>query len=124
MSKSDRQTILNTITLFTGTERYHRFSGNILLTDGAKYLAEACGAYWLNDIICSVQTIKNVKVEDIQVCHLQKTSETTAVFTMENGSHKVLYVQEIPFTDFPLNQITLWACSQGNIRIIMLPSEY
>jgi hypothetical protein len=39
---------------FTGTEAYHPWSilfRKAVLTDGAKYLADKAGAYWLMDVI-------------------------------------------------------------------------
>jgi hypothetical protein len=39
---------------FSGTERYYRIHPGLLATDGAKYLADEAGAYWLLDIIWSV----------------------------------------------------------------------
>jgi len=44
---------------FIGTEAYHRFNAlcpKVVLTDGAKYLADQAEAYWLMDIIGSVYT--------------------------------------------------------------------
>ncbi len=41
---------------FIGSITYTRFSPlfpNVVLTDGAKYLADECGAYWLMDMIAS-----------------------------------------------------------------------
>ena len=32
---------------FKGTERYYRLNRRCLITDGAKYLADEAGAYWL-----------------------------------------------------------------------------
>jgi hypothetical protein len=32
--------------------------------------------------------------------------------------------QAIPYTDFPLSEITLYACWEGEYWVIMLPSEY
>ena len=42
---------------FTGTEQWYRhgLARNILFTDGAKYLADEAGAYWLLDEIAFAQ---------------------------------------------------------------------
>ena len=43
---------------FTGTMEWHKWSilyPRFVLTDGAKYLADKAGAYWLMDIIGSYQ---------------------------------------------------------------------
>ncbi|HXB41247.1 MAG TPA: hypothetical protein VNZ49_11945 [Bacteroidia bacterium] len=124
MDKQKKQEILNNLALFTGTENYHRHMGNIIITDGAKFFAENCAAFWLLDLIFSVQTISEVRNQEMQVCKLKMTSESTATVTIEDGNDNVLYTQEIPFTDFPLNEITLWANMNDRHRVILLPSEY
>ena len=42
---------------FTGTEHWYRHAlvRNVSFTDGAKYLADHAGAYWLLDIIAIAQ---------------------------------------------------------------------
>lgn len=45
---------------FTGTENWHKYSAimpKVLLTDGALYVANEGGAFWLMDIIGSVQRL-------------------------------------------------------------------
>ena len=43
---------------FTGTTQWHRWSKltELVCTDGAKYLADEAGAYWLLDAIASHQS--------------------------------------------------------------------
>jgi hypothetical protein len=58
---------------FTGSENWYRhsISGNVLYTDGAQYLAEKGGAYWLLDTIAICQQHeKRVSVEEFQVWKL------------------------------------------------------
>ena len=42
---------------FTGTEQWYRHAINraVLYTDGAKYVADTAGAYWLLDEIALIQ---------------------------------------------------------------------
>ena len=106
---------------FTGTEYYyHHFLGNLMYTDGVKYLAEACGAYWLIDIVASFAFDKRVKNEDFQVYKLTVQKDHTALVEVSDGNDKILAKQAIEFTDFPLDSITLWLTN----GIILLPSEY
>jgi hypothetical protein len=52
------QEISNNLSQFSGTEAYYRYSPLfpfMLLTDGTKYLSDACQCYWLLDIIASMQ---------------------------------------------------------------------
>lgn len=51
-----KEEILFELPNFYGTETYTRWSmlfPNFVLTDGAKYIAESCDAYWLMDAIAS-----------------------------------------------------------------------
>jgi hypothetical protein len=47
-----------------------------------------------------------------------------AVLTLEDGNRSVRTQQEIPYTDFPMPQQTLYACWDGEHWVLMLPSEY
>lgn len=125
MSKPTKQEIENNLAQFCGTDYHYKFNGNIILTDGAKYMAEVCGAYWFLDIMWSVLMTKPaIKAEEMLVMILKKTGEDKAVVTIDDGNGKVLYTQKIPFTDFPLDEITVWANVDGDKRVILLPSEY
>ena len=51
-------------------------------------------------------------------------SGTRATMVYEDGNGNEHARQEIPFTDFPLAEQTLYACWDGEHWVIMLPSEY
>ena len=53
-----------------------------------------------------------------------KVTEGRAVMIYEDGNYKEHSRQEIPYTDFPLDSITLYACCDQENWVIMLPSEY
>lgn len=93
--------------------------GVSILTTGAQYVAKECCAYWLLDIINSVQLIKKVKAEYFQVYDLE-VKDNTAKVIVTDGNNNVLYKQNIPYTDFPLDKVTLWRVN----GTIMLPGEY
>ena len=109
---------------YYGTENYHRYSAlfhNHLLTDGAKALADMCQAYWLIDVICSHHA--QTKGEGFQVWKLTK-EDSKATVTCGDGNGNELAKQDIPYTDFPLDEITLYCIEQGDNWIILLTSEY
>ena len=119
-----KQEILNTIPQFYGTEAYYRWSpifGNFLLTDGAKFIAEACDAYWLVDLFAS--HLPSYQAEGFAVLYL-KVKNGKATAQIEDGNGKVLKKQKIEYTDFPLDQIVLYCCPQEDLFVIMLPSEW
>src|ERR1035438_5228158 len=93
---------------FIGTEHYyqHHSAGkaSILLTDGCKYLAEQAGCYWLFDIISSYQGRTEIRNTPLQVWILKKQGNDWIV-TCEDGNHNQLAKQDIPFSDFPLDEI-------------------
>ena len=108
---------------FTGSETCYRHSlaRNIVYTDGAKYVAEEGGAYWLLDIIATNNAYggPEFKREEFQVWKLQ-VKKHTGVLTCDDGNGNVFFTKVIEYTDFPLPEITLYF--QNNT--IFLPSEY
>jgi hypothetical protein len=101
---------------FTGTEHYYRHPINrrVCYTDGAQYLAERAGAYWLLDEIAIIQPYNNrLAAAEFQVW-------TLVVSADNDGNGNIVYSKEIPFTDFPLDEVNLWF-SNG---VIYLPNEH
>jgi hypothetical protein len=108
---------------FTGTEQWYRhpINRNVLYTEGAQYVAEQGEAYWLLDEIALIQPYdKNVAAEEFQVWKLTVRPEKTAALTCDDGNGNIVFTKEIPFTDFPLETITLYFAN----NVIHLPSEY
>jgi hypothetical protein len=106
---------------FSGTEQWYRhgFVRKVLYTEGAKYVAEAGGAYWLLDEIAFAQHDKTIAAELFQVWKLA-VKDSAAVLTCEDGNYNTVFSKNIEFTDFPLPEITLWFTD----NVILLPSEY
>ena len=107
---------------FIGTEKYYRISRRHLLTDGTKYLAEAAECFWMMDAI--VSHLCEIGTEDWFVSVRVQVKEGRAVMIYEDGNDHEHARQEIPYTDFTLNSITLYACWDQENWVIMLPSEY
>jgi hypothetical protein len=110
---------------FTGTEYYYKFSTifpKFVLTDGAKYLAEKAGAYWLMDAVASHMP----GYEDtFAVATLRRDEEPDHwVLTLDDGNGNVFATQAIEYSDFPLDEIKLYLGRQGDLWVIMLTSEY
>lgn len=118
MSKFDAANL----SMFTGTEKYYRVNPCTVLTDGTKYLADAAGAYWLMDAITSYLPQFTGK-QDFIVARLVR-SGCSAQLTLEDGNGGALDQQHIPFTDFPMASIQLYACWGGDFWVLMLCSEY
>ena len=107
---------------FIGTQHYYRISRKHLLTDGTKYLAENAECFWMMDAIAS--HLSEIGTSDlfVQVKVIVKDNQATMIYDDGNGNEHAR--QEIPYTDFPLDMITLYACWDGLNWVIMLPSEY
>lgn len=124
---------------FTGTERYHRFSPifrNVVLSDGALYVAEnggEHGAYWLMDAIASQIPLagkRHPMLRDMQFWELKvNLQKKSAVLTcVPDSDMKPVVTQRIPHTDFDLPYIKFYvqpqATPSGTVWTIFLPSEY
>jgi hypothetical protein len=108
---------------FSGSEHWYRhaLNRNVLYTDGAQYVAETGGAYWLLDEIALAQAhIKAVAREEFQLWKLSVKPDRTATLICEDGNCHAIYSKKIEYTDFPLDSITLY-CVNNTIH---LPSEY
>jgi hypothetical protein len=108
---------------FSGSETWFRHGLNrkVLFTEGAKYVADVGGAYWLLDAIALRQLSEGrIAAEPFQVWKLTVSSDRTATLVCGDGDGNIVYTQAIPFTDFPLNKITLWFAND----VIYLPSEH
>lgn len=110
---------------FYGSETFTHYSpiyNNITLTEGAMFLAENAGAYWLMDMIGSYLPIlfkSRFGVAKLEV----DLVESTATFTLSDGCDNVLVTQKISYTDFPLSNIKLYVVDNG-MWTILLPQEY
>lgn len=108
---------------FTGSETWYRHAINrkILYTEGAQFVAERGGAYWLLDEIAIIQPYdKAVAAEEFQVWKLAVHSDRKATLTCEDGNGNVVFTKQVEWTDFPLDEITLWFAN----NTIYLPSEH
>jgi hypothetical protein len=108
---------------FTGSEQWYRHGINraVLFTDGAKYVADTAGAYWLLDEIALIQTQnKRVADQEFQLWKLVVRPDQTATLTCDDGNGNVGYAKEIEYTDFPLNEISFYFTD----NVIYLPSEH
>ena len=113
----------NDLAQFTGSESWYRhgINRNVLYTDGAQHVAEHGGAYWLLDEIAIIQPYdKAVAAEGFQVWKLAVRPDRTATLTCDDGNGNIVFTKEIEYTDFPLDEITLWFAN----NTIYLPSEH
>ena len=95
---------------FTGSEHWYRHAlvPTILFTDGAKYVADTAGAYWLLDEIALTQRfVAAVKAAEFQLWRLT-VKDDAGILTCQDGNGRAVFTKTIPFTDFPING-TQWS---------------
>ena len=107
---------------FTGSEQWYRHGlTGTLYTDGAKYVAETAGAFWLIDEIAIAQCFeKSLANEEFQVWRLDVREDKTATLRCEDGNGNAVFEKELEFTDFPPPGVTLYFSNDT----VYLPSEY
>lgn len=105
---------------FSGSELFYKHPiGNILYTDGVKYIADKYGAYWLIDAVGSYQSGR-IRSIPFQIWELH-SHNGLAVLTMKEDRPFIPVVrQNISFTDFPTGRLKLYLVN----GTLMLPSEY
>jgi hypothetical protein len=125
--------IKNFIAQCYGTDKPYirHWAGSMVFTDSIKWIREAADCFWLIDVIASYQKKLARAKEEFQVWKLTVDSEKQAVVTCEDGNGNELVKQEIGYTDFPLDELTLW-CEIGgygsaenwtSCMVLMVPSE-
>ena len=107
---------------FTGTAAHYRLTPKHLLTDGTKFLAERAACYWIMDAIAS--HLSEIGTNDWFVLVKVEVRSHIALMIYEGGNGHEHARQEIPYTDFPLARLQLYACWDGTHWVIMLTSEY
>ena len=120
------QQIQADLAYFKGTTIYykHIFPGKspIIITEGCNYVREKCHAYWLFDAILSYQDDKRLKDVGFQIWELklQEKDLTWLLTCREDKGKPAIIKQEIPYSDFPLQKITIWVID----NVALLPTEY
>lgn len=108
---------------FTGSEIVyrHKLSAGCVYTEGVQYLAEAGSAYWLLDaILCPQLHDATLRAAEFQVWTLTVHEDRSATLICTDGNEERLCLHPIPWTDFPLEAVTLWFAN----RTLYLPSEH
>jgi hypothetical protein len=95
---------------FNGSEHFYRHGicRNVMFTDGAKFVADRAGAYWLLDEIALAQRTKAVGTEEFQAWKLAVQPDHHATLTCDDGNGNIVFTKEIEFTDFPLDEFAIW----------------
>lgn len=106
---------------FTGTEKLYRLTPRHLLTDGTMYLAEHAKCYWL---MLAVASHLSMKINDHFAVAKLSVMGNGAVLTLDDGNGNIFATQSIEYTDFPLSEVKLYCCFDGDHWTIMLPREY
>lgn len=120
---------------FTGDlERFrHPLARGVIYTPGIRFLAERGGAYWLIDEIALAIAGGEVakagrsdpRVLDLHFWRLEVREDRSAELTARADSGVTPFVSKfIPWTDFPLDHIDVWAGSDGRHWTLYLPSEH
>lgn len=108
---------------FTGSEHHYRTNGNLVVTDGVKFLADEAKCYWLLDLYASHLIGVYGEQESFTVLKLTRAGVGARV-VIEDGNGNQLVHQLVEYTDFPLSSITLYGVWDGSMWIVMLTSEY
>jgi hypothetical protein len=114
---------------FTGTDAYHKFGvRGVYLTDGAAYVANRVGAFWL---FMGVSLLIRGKYHNIpfQVWYLDVKEDKTATLCMrEDTGRPFIHRHTLEYTDFPVGRFEFWAVrgyvTDDDDFVVMLKTEY
>lgn len=121
---------------FTGSQEFysHWLLRSLIYTEGVKYVAETGHAYWLLDAIAShlvddtyrTAVTDDPRIPQMHVWTLRKDFDNSARLSARVDAGEPEFVQQdIEYTDFPLEELDLWACkNELDGLTLMLPCEY
>lgn len=119
---------------FTGDlERfYHPLNRKVVYTPGVQYVAQEGRAYWLIDAIASyfgselmtAAMNRDYRLQSLQFWRLGVTDGSALLIAYADVGEEPFIRQEIPYTDFPLDHIEIWAGFDGTRWTLYLPSEH
>lgn len=113
--------LLHGLAMHTGSETcYRHWAGALRFTEGVKFLADEAGAYWLIDNITAFRLDAKVRCEEFVLWRLLVNADRSATLIAEDGNENELLRQHVPWTDFPLEEISLYLTDET----LLLPSEY
>lgn len=119
---------------FTGSQEFYRHPLNqqVVYTEGVRFLAEQAEAFWLVDAIASyfgspemrdaIET--DSRLESLQFWKLTVQDNAAELVMAADTGVPPAIRQRIEFTDFPLEQIDIWAGFNGDGWTLYLPSEH
>jgi hypothetical protein len=123
MDKNKIKQLKTTLQTFTGTQEYFKIKPyDFVYTEGVQYLANNAECYWLlNEIGLANMFSKAVKETTFQVWKLKVNTKTKeAELFLTDDDKALIFIKKIQYTDFPLEEITLWLID----KTLILPSEY
>jgi hypothetical protein len=109
------------LTMHTGSTRWFRhWSRRLVYTEGVRYLAEKASAYWFIDLVASWCPHASLRNEEFVLWKLTVKPDRSAIVIADDGNGRELAHQDIPWTDFPLDEVSLYLTD----NTLLLPSEY
>ena len=135
LQKVQMSSLRSELAQFTGSMKWFRHSFNraVLYTEGIEYLGRRGEAFWLIDAIAlhlaselfQEAASKDRRIGLIHFWRLAVMSDKSAILTATPDSGEPEFIkQKIPFTDFPLDEVNVWAQCDGEQWTLLLPSEY
>lgn len=120
---------------FTGSQLFYRnpLNRRVIYTEGVRFLAVKAEAFWLIDAITSYfgspdmtqAMAEDERLSGLQFWRLIVDDTGSGQLTMRADTDvEPAIQQDIPFTDFPLDEIEIWAGFNGEGWTLYLPSEH
>lgn len=126
--------VLPNLGQYYGTQGYMRhkilptMNKGLILTDGARYVAEAAGAWWLMDHLMLRASEWLLQSDGFCTVKVSTTREEGAHVEVTDGEYEVLDEETFDLTDFPLGLLQFYLLEmetdKGIEPVLMLTTEY
>jgi hypothetical protein len=114
---------LPNLSQFHGSEVFFRHLTGAVYSEGVRFVAQMCGAFWLIDEVLFGQMDRRVRanprLREIQFWRLSVVGSEATLTCREDDGEPPAYTKQIPYTDFPEGDFDLWFEN----RTLYLPQE-
>ena len=104
--------------------KFNGFAPTYVATGTVMNLCEDLECYWVMDCIASYAAeLVKLKADYLKVVDVTLNKEGGCVFQISDEINGVMIVQDIEFTDLTTD-LKIWCVDEGDLTVVLLPSEY
>ncbi|MGB0871351.1 MAG: DUF6876 family protein [Flavobacteriales bacterium] len=119
---NSKESILNKLANCCGSQIFtvHPTMNGVIYSEGVKTVVDECQANWLLLHFGMIIPFNEALMNEDFLTITMLVVDNKAKIVYDDGNDNVLHIEEIGFTNFPLDKITIWF----DTKVLYLPQEH